>query len=51
MTTSEEHSSCLLQSQAKSFMEGSFHSWDSFSGIGQGEQYDKTLFNICYLMQ
>ena len=34
-----------------SLMDGSFHSRSSFNAPGVGEMYDKTLFNLCYLIQ
>jgi len=41
----------LVPAGSQSLQDGSFHSRSSFAGPGLGEMYDKTLFNLCYLMQ
>ena len=49
---SEDLSTGMLPAPGNlSLQEGSFHSRSSFNGPGLGELYDKTLFNLCYLVQ
>ena len=51
MAQSDDQSNSLMQGPGStSLQEGSFHSRSSFNGPGQGEAYDKTLFNMCYLI-
>ena len=51
METSEDLSTGMLPGAGtQSLMDGSFHSRSSFNAPGAGEAYDKTLFNLCYLV-
>ena len=47
----EESSGMLHPGTNTSLLDGSFYSRSSFNAPGVGEMYDKTLFNLCYLVQ
>ena len=51
MIEDAESTGMLPGAGTTSLHEGSFYSRSSFNAPGQGEQYDKTLFNLCYLIQ
>mgnify|MGYP000474566304 CR=1 FL=1 len=46
----EQSSSMLNHGGNTSLLDGSFYSRSSFNAPGVGEMYDKTLFNLCYLV-
>lgn len=50
-TMEEQSSGMLLPGGNTSLNDGSFYSRSSFNAPGIGEAYDKTLFNLCYLIQ
>ena len=46
----EEQSTGMMPTTKESLLDGSFYSRSSFNAPGVGEVYDKTLFNLCYLV-